>query len=469
MGHHRTLVMAFISFCHIQFTGEKNREAARSDNAKDLPNPSTTLLDLNDDCLYAIFDLCRISMGDLCSLTRTCTRLKEIGTNIFNRRHNQTCDLRNIEEKTSVAVVASVMQLFGSRISTLHISLQKCLHPSAIIDSINRHCNALIGLTIESYEVPDNEDAINGLGLLFQKLTKLHLKNVNIGLCLNGIQIKTANGTLINFFSKCLFLRKLRVEKSRTLERVIFESFFPKLENFAYNSYISCNIEGFVLRHNSLKRFTFLMVHNTFNNFNCNLETFTIGCKDLEKFKFGFHTQTPNTTSMARCLARLQCLRLFKLESVTVANTIPKLVEVLPVMLEGLDLCDCRVDSALMPAILHLTNLRFLRLRGCKGSLGVDHIGQLTQLTGLSIGNANIDPMFDPRFDLIKTVNNSISLRKIKININGFEITESLYRQLIGVIENRTDVENRYLEIKCSNVEKDFVYSNCRTVKIKSL
>ncbi|KAG4069689.1 hypothetical protein HA402_014712 [Bradysia odoriphaga] len=449
----------------LQNKGEDNRKVTKSDNAKDLPNFSTNLLDLNDDCLYAIFDLSRISLGDLCSLTRTCTRLKDIGTKIFEHKHNQSCDLRKIEEKISVAVATSVMQLFGSTMSKLCISLSESSHPIAIIDSITRYCKSLKSLTLESYEVPDNENAITGLGLLFVNLTTLHLINVNIQR--GGSAITTVRGTPINFFNQCQLLRSLRVEKCKNLERIIFESFFPKLERFSYSSYINGSIEGFILRHNGLKTFSLLMSYST--NLISNLEALTIGCKDLVKLKFGVHTNAlaPTTTWLTRCMARLKYLREIKLVSVNTASTVAKLAEVFPLTLETLELNFCTVDAALILAMVHLKNLRIFRLYMCRGSLDVSHLG-LTRLTELSFDETPSFGLirFAPQFNLIHTVSNLIRLRKLKVNIKEFQLTKSLYHQLIDVIERRTDAENRYLEMECANVAKDFVYSNCRTVKI---
>lgn len=399
---------------------------------------------------YEIFDRRFVSIDDLCSLAQTCKSLKEIASSICERRH-KICDLKKAVVKRPV----TVLQTFGANLSDLRINFWRYSHPSLIMDAIIQNCTALKALTIELYKVPDNQKSITKMGSFFAKLEKLHMHYVSIeGYDLRrNNDIITAKGTLIDFLSKCRSLIDFKAVGCSYLERIIFDSTFPKLEHLEYQSLghpMWYNMEQFIQRHRNLK--TFLFETGFDDIFETSLNALTVGCEKLEKFHFVLYSWNPQQQFESLIgLSKLQHLKELKIHCLYGENA-TKLIAVLPNLsktLENLDLHSFHGNTlTLMPSISKLKNLRILRLSDfvvADELISLNEVGALTKLVELSFEDVNVQ-----NFDVIKIVRSLISLRKLKLIFNGagFEITENLRRQLVDVVKNREDAKSRSLKIK---------------------
>ncbi|XP_037028602.1 uncharacterized protein LOC119068868 [Bradysia coprophila] len=431
---------------------------------------STTILDLNDDCLYKIFNLSLVSLSDFYSLSQTCSRLNGIGCDIFLRKV-KICNLRHITDQNA-EIVIGVLKAFRYVISELRLDMNAISHSnsSAILDTIIRDCTELKSLTIEGYKVPDNRKDIDKLGLLFKNLEKLHLEYVFIEDIDDSNAVETASEPLINnIFTGCQSLISLKVVNCYHFKLAIFESSFPKLEHFDYKSGAvddDNNIRDFILRHRNLKTFRL--------DTDCNdyLE-FLAGCKNLTNLNIRLDTKLylhpllhrphSNVSDSVKSLANFQHLKELTIEC-SGYDAATKLIRVLPQLSQSLECFHVEYfsgSSALIPAVVQLKNLRIFRLHGHNGTIDISRMGELSELVELSLIDVEVK-----KVDLIEMANSLVNLKKLKFYVNDFQITNELYAQLLDVLGQRKP-KSQHLEMYCRTAI-DFVREFCQTmVEIK--
>lgn len=423
------------------------------------PASSINLIDLNDDCLYSIFDL--VSIVDLIALARSCNRLNVIGTRIFERKH-KICDFSNMAVEHSV-VACGVFNTFGSFIADLRIDLSLYTFGAVkIIDSMVQNCNVLKSLTIKSYTVPDNQDDITKLGMLFEKLEVLRLEYVYV----EGFEelnemdvIVTPNGNLLNLFTNCKSLIDFKILCSCNFKMAIFESGFPELQHFEYDigeGYTDCKVTGFILRHRNLKSFSL----NTRDIQNAAaLKVIAANCKSLEKLKFETDAEPDDTALM--CVEKLQ--QLTELKILWIRQNVTRLItKFRPKSLTVLNLQYIEGGPELIPAISQIKTLRVLKLLETDPLYDLNPLGELKQLIELSI----LYMETTLKFDFIKLVERLVNLKKFKFITSGFTIGTTSYIRLVNVIKHRPEIENRYLELRCPTTNDFDDGSLCQTVKI---
>ncbi|KAG4068774.1 hypothetical protein HA402_002465 [Bradysia odoriphaga] len=434
---------------------------------------NTTILDLNDDCLYKIFNLTLVSLSDFYSLSQTCSRLNGIGSEIFQRKV-KICDLRHITDRNS-KIVIGVLKAFRSVISELRLGMNAISNSnsSAILDTVIGDCTELKSLTIEGYKVPDNRNDIGKLGLLLKNLEKLHLEYVFIDdVDDSNAVVETASEPLIrNVFTGCQSLISLKVVNCHQFNQAIFESSFPKLEKFDYKSGAVDdynNIRDFIMRHRNLKTFRLDTDDNDY------LKILAAGCKNLTNLKIRLDTKLylhplpyrrphPNMSDSLKSLANFQHLKELTIDC-SGYDAATKLIRVLPQLSQSLECFHVEYFSgslSLIPAVVQLKNLRIFRLHGHNGTVDISRMGELTELVELSFIDVEVK-----KVDLIKMVNSLVNLKKLKFYVNDFKITNELYAQLLHVLKQRKP-DFQHLEMYCCTAI-DFVRELCQTmVEIK--
>lgn len=254
---------------------------------------ASSLLDLNDDCLYPIFDSKHLPIMDLVAITQSCTRFKTIGNQIFARKH-KICSFQNLSVKV-MAEAIRVLQTFGSLILELTINLSSYSYPTGVMDAVSTYCTSLESLSLHSYNLPENQVNITEMGSLFRKLNKLHIYDV----CIENVEswelldgIVTPQGCLIDVFTNCNSLIDLKVVECYSFEHVVFSSTFPnpKLQHFQYFDMLDerPNVGCFILRHKNLKSFD-LESDDSIYNYIPVLKTIVI-CEFLESLRLGLRS-----------------------------------------------------------------------------------------------------------------------------------------------------------------------------------
>lgn len=432
---------------------------------------STNLLDLNDDCLYEIFDLTRVSLFDFYSLSQTCKRLNGIGADIFQRKV-KICDWRHITDRNA-EIIIGVLKTFRSVISELRLGMSAIsyFNSSAIIDSIVRYCSELKSLTIDGCKIPNNQSDIDKLGMVFKNLERLHLEYVFIeDIDDTSEAIEAANKPLINnCFTDCEALISLKVVNCYHFKRAIFENSFPKLEHFDYKSGdfgVFNNINEFILRHCNLKSFRLDTDNNDY------LGTLAAGCKNLTNLNIRldsrlycspFSHRRPHSSGSVKSLASFQHLKELTVECAG-KEVAMELIKVLPQLSQSLKCLHVEHFSGsltLIPAVVKLQNLRIFRLHGHSGIIDISRICELPTLVELSLIHVKVKNV-----DVIKMVNGLVNLKRLKFYVEDFKITNKLYAQLLDVLKQRK-LEDQQLDMYCRTAI-DFLRECCQPmVEIK--
>lgn len=419
-----------------------------------------SLLDLNDDCLEKIFD--RLPILELCSLVQTCSRMNRCGIRFFARKH-KTVHFNTVAKNPTLGQARKFFRTFGSVIFDLRINLgytHSTSIGSRIIDALIRHCTSLKALKIRSYSIPDNQDDITKMGLLFSNLIKLHLTEVFIDTCDGSIDnwdsYITPNGNIWDCFSNCRSLIDLTVKECFEFKRTIFESHFPKLQHLKYflrEGYLSYSVDGFFLRHKNLKSFSLQSKDEDY--YISFVPVLTATCKNLEKLEFSLVSSGYSTGELAKhntslkSLARLQNLRELKVFFGNIINPTNGLSS-LSDSLEVLDLSYSSYDHAeLIQVVAQLRNLRIFRLHYCYGLGDINLISELKQLTELSLRYVEAE-----RFDLITIVDGLTNLTKINFFVNDFKISKKTYLRLVNIVDCRPNAMNRVLTLRCPTAEE---------------
>lgn len=390
---------------------------------------------------------------DLCSITQTCTRLNAIGHRLFTAKH-KICDFDKTSAKTP-AEATKFFLIFGSLIKELDICLHSNSNPIDVMDAVIRYCTTLESLTLEGYEIPDNQGKIADMRKLFQNLRKLRIEQVTFGYHVyewTTDVLFTPNGNLIGSFSNCKCLVNLEVLHCKYLNRVIFESSFPKLECFKYSGndgIANCHLDGFTFRHPNLKSFCMVNVDCVDDDHLAALKMVAANCKNLEKLVFDFETYTRSAEyeKILKNLPKLSKLREIKI--CWMGDFATMFVQELPNFrhtLEALSLAHGDGGSGLIAAVIQLKKLRFLQLASSSSVLeDIDPLGELTRLTSLSISQneANL------KFDLVKLVDRLVNLNKLQFHVCNYKIGNQTYLQLVHAVERRPDLRNRTLRIDC--------------------
>lgn len=437
------------------------------------PQPlfATSLLDLNDYCLFAILD--DMSVKDLCSVTRSCTRLRDIGRNIFHRKH-KICDLEFIEMKKSAQVIR-MLEIFGPLIVELKIDLDDHSHPHRdIVSAISVNCTALESLTLLNYRIPDDREKIAEMGTLFRRLKKLILKWVvvkHVRYTTDGHPI-TPNGNTLNIFDGCDSVSHLEVKCCKGLEQIILSSTqFSNLQRFVFRSVTKrCYTADFILRHRNL-RSIFLLCPKLDYEF---VLKAAAQCKHLDRLRFSLSLHNKENSDLlvndiSMDLARLQNLRELRISDfgTFTSHTELALIKALPKLssLEILSLEDGCVNigvgngELLMSCVSQLENLRAFEFMSFHKVNGLKLIKKLKHLTELHLNIAQKSQLFEAS-DLVEMVKCLNKLTKLTVFVGELKISEKTYGQLVDAVNLRPLLKYRILNLCCQLVANDSIDSS---------
>ncbi len=424
------------------------------------------MLDLNDDCFFAIFEY--ISFMDICSIAQTSSRLNTVGREHFDRK-NKICNFNEMQVNTTAAA-EKFFKIFGALILELNIDCS--LFSPDIMDPIIQHCaSTLESLKIRGYQIPDTKESLAGMKKLFQNLKKLRLEYVSIEKFFDerleeDSAIFTPNRNLVDIFVDCKSLTNLEVVESDDLDRVILESVFPKLEKFKYfKESVDTYMEGFVFRHKNLKSISFDSYQTCdYDGHIPALKVVAANCKKLEKLEFAFGSGTDDSETDAgeglfwNNLSKLPKLKELKVLMFTDGFHFELFIHMLPNWRQTLEVLQLERLSdggrELIAAITQLKKLRVLKLRTDYDDDTV--LGDINPLGALeSLDELWIDNMFERnlKFNFIQIIVRLVNLTKVKIRVNGFKMENEAYRRLAAAVERRPDRTKRSLQIDCKKVD----------------
>lgn len=428
----------------------------------------THLLDLNDDCLYEVFSLKFNRLMDLCSVAECSTRLKQIANRIFTASH-KICHLNSLSLST-IHELRRLLLNFGPLVSELWMEppfllRNKWERPERVMDLVIRYC----GKTLESLILIDYE--INSylavkLKPLFNRLEKLVIKDCNI------------DGDM-QLFANCKSMVELKLNNfTSTSDYVgmIFENTFPKLERFKYkedyNDYDDYNLDVFISRHKNLKTFSLKRFDEDSTSL---LAVIAENCKQLEKLQIrGDYDGPINKVEFENALKSLISLEQLKKLKINCSNeNVTKFTQELNALksLELLELWNARADAEFIPALSQMKHLHVLRLHYCKDLKNLNPLGDLEQLTQLSIRlqgeSENID------FNTVQIIKRLTNLKTLIIEWNKFKFDKRMYLRIVDIVRERQGIPQTCLEIKCDSIDDDvadlqFDQNNHHIVKLGS-
>lgn len=350
---------------------QKKRKLAKTanDEGSSISTASTTcLLDLNDDCLIAIVE--RFEVMNLCAIAQSCTRLKRLILQTFKRKHKIVkLNFSDIVSVNTAVQAIRFFEIFGWLIIELEVKFkpyEKCDDPNSanIVDAVVEHCTALKALKLASFDIPDDEFWFIRIGQLFGRLQKLHLKHVFIDPSVwhDDEPIITPNGNAISCFYNCTSLIELKLVDSSFFYKAIFENSFQSLEHLIIEdedkeSCRDCSMDGFILRHPSLKTFSLdceeLHIPVAAANL-ARLETFGF------QFKFRYPYGNPSQTSV-ESLAKFQNLKELSCFCVSIEN-MTKLLQVLPKLANSLEVLNLSYGRGNLDFIRIVSSMKKLKI-----------------------------------------------------------------------------------------------------------
>lgn len=345
-----------IACCYVDDQKRNKRKMAKQ--------PAKNLLDLNDDCLFAIFE--RADVMDLANVAQSCKYLEPIAFNIFQRKHKSlTLIFSDIVTVEQAARAKLLFQIFGSNIVELDIQFEpryfngdEDYWTADVLHAIVTHCSLLKSLKLASFHIPDDEFWFIRIRKLFARLEKLQLKHCFIeSWYWSGDCDTTENGNAINCFDNCTSLRELKLIDSYDFYYAIYRNFFP--QHFIIDEPETCSFkseDGFISRHPHLKTFSLSSEED-------HLPIAVANLRNLEIFGFEISIRYPTSIESVakfRHLKELTCFFVGHEENMSrLLNTLPKLANTL----EVLDLrygCGNRTDF--IAAVNSLKKLKVVRL-----------------------------------------------------------------------------------------------------------
>ncbi|KAG4077764.1 hypothetical protein HA402_011193 [Bradysia odoriphaga] len=431
-----------------------------------VPKP-LTMLDLNEDCLNQIFESKYVSAMDLVSVTKSCSKLKRISTQIFTKKYNM-CNFNDAGVKNLV-MAENLLETFGSLISGLCINFAPYgFDGSKIVDAILRFCENLNSLSMASYEIPDTRDDITKITLLFGKVEVLHINDVKIewpdGCVVDDFV--TPNAYVMDIFENCNSLIDLKIENCPTLELVAFGNKFSQLEHIYYayggndvgTGFLDDGyIPAFIMRHRKLKS---LRLTEQMRNVQV-LCMIPVYCKELENLEFRTETNSDDRffTFWLASLAQLDRLRELKIvwRGQRVTDMLKEFHR--SKSLNVLHLESVKGGLDLLQSLAGIKTLRCVKLVDVE----LHPFGILTHITGLIEHKTG---EIESSFDISKLVDGLPNLRKLKIHCKNYSLTESEYVRLADAVECRVGTD-RYLQVDC-NTTGDFTNSLRRSVQFKT-
>lgn len=220
------------------FDSQPNEPTERKRKQNQKRKGPMQLMDLNDDCLLAIFG--NLNAIELCDMAETCKRAQALTQYTFHMKHSRL-DLSSIK-RINLKLTARFLRNFGNDISSLHIP-RKVLSPKEsdvasrkILTLVGRHCGEnLVELSLKNIRITGA--SMEHAKQVFGSLKTLMLENFCFKNCdltiftehlevlkLNNVDFLQASGTkpdnyktLIAFFNAAKALKQLSMVKCTEL------------------------------------------------------------------------------------------------------------------------------------------------------------------------------------------------------------------------------------------------------------
>lgn len=332
--------------------------------------PAKNLLDLNEDCLFEIFE--RADVMDLANVAKSCQFLKTIAFDIFKRKY-KTLNLKysGIVSVKEAAKAKQLFRTFGSSIVELDIKFQPWrieadCRAAAIVHAIVTECTSLKTLKIDSFVVPDDEFWFMRIRKLFARLETLDVAQLFFESedYWPNEYVTTPNGNSINSFDNCTSLRELKLYESYFFYDVLFQNYFPKLQHLIIEDPESCISNGmnaFILRHPHLKTFSLSREHS-------HLPIAAANLRSLETFGFQFEDEYPPgspTKTSYESLAKFQNLKELICFDVGREDNMSRLLNILPKLANTLEVLDLQYGCGnrdFVSVVNSLPKLKVVRL-----------------------------------------------------------------------------------------------------------
>lgn len=303
------------------------------------------LMDLNDDCLLAIFD--NLDAIELCDMAETCKRAQALTQYKFHMKHSRL-DLSSIKP-INLKLTARFLRNFGNDISSLHIP-RKVLSPNEsdvasqkILTLVGRHCGKnLIELSLKNIRMTGA--SMKHMNEVFGSLKTLMLENFCFKNCdltvfsdhlevlkLNNVDFLQASGTkpdnyetLITFFHTANALKSLSMVNCTQLPcRILkaigqlthLEELEIELQMVAQKRHIQQNLVHWF----ALKELKTLMINGYGISFQPMLEGFIANNVQIEHLDL-IHMHDENLIDSLVKLKTIKSLKLHGLHHINDAN-----------------------------------------------------------------------------------------------------------------------------------------------------
>lgn len=181
----------------------------------------TTLLDLNDDCLMALFSW--VSPLDMCTVRKLCSRLKNLTEDYFGRNH-RFIQFDNVDSEMKNGELLKLLSSFGQQIDVLTVDASNSKKLSSKLDDFCKKHN-LQHLKLVRFVF--DEDFIRDRFELFVNVDKLTLDD-----CRSTVLC----GSLDDLVKKCTTLKHLELLRGTQVSGTFLEQTYPMLQGLNVNS-----------------------------------------------------------------------------------------------------------------------------------------------------------------------------------------------------------------------------------------
>lgn len=141
--------------------GTQNDEAVERDSSSQFDNELLNILDLNDDCLFDIFNM--LNCIDLSSVDQTCMRFQRVAGDVFRKKHtaiNLTMtDLPGYSNvgfsQLTLLQIRNLIMGYGSAIQKLQVAALSFKQDNRyrVLDLIIRGCTGLKSLCLTGFYI----------------------------------------------------------------------------------------------------------------------------------------------------------------------------------------------------------------------------------------------------------------------------------------------------------------------------
>lgn len=140
--------------------GAQNDDVVKRESSSQ-DNQLLHILDLNDDCLYDIFN--RLNCIDLSSIDQTCMRFQRVAADVFTKKHTAiNLTMTELPGYSNVGVsqltlfqVRNLIMGYGSQVQKLQVAALSFKHENRyrVLDQIIRGCSGLKSLCLTGFYI----------------------------------------------------------------------------------------------------------------------------------------------------------------------------------------------------------------------------------------------------------------------------------------------------------------------------